>query len=47
MNPVYTDCQSMLSVLFIGGYGWVVVSVLRAGSFSADVKEVLIFCSAR
>lgn len=44
MNTTYTlIARCILSVLFIGGYGWIVVSVLRAGSFSADVKEVLIF----
>ena len=44
MNPVYTlIARALLSVLFIGGYGWIVVAVLQAGSFSADVKEVLIF----
>ena len=44
MNPSHAlIARSVLSVLFIGGYGWIVVSVLRAGTFSADVKEVLIF----
>jgi hypothetical protein len=44
VNPTHAlIARSILSVLFIGGYGWIVVSVLRAGSFSADVKEVLIF----
>jgi hypothetical protein len=44
MHATYTlIARALLSVLFIGGYGWIVVAVLQAGSFSADVKEVLIF----
>jgi hypothetical protein len=44
MNPVHTlIARALLSVLFIAGYGWIVVSALRAGDFSPSVKEVLIF----
>lgn len=44
MNPLYTlIARAMLSVLFIAGYGWIVVAALQAGDFSPAVKEVLIF----
>lgn len=44
VNPLYTLLsRSILSVMFVGGYGWIVVSVLQAGALSPDVKEVLIF----
>ena len=44
MNPVHTlIARALLSVLFIAGYGCIVVSALRAGDFSPSVKEVLIF----
>ncbi len=44
MNPVHTlIARAILSVLFIAGYGWIVVSALKAGDFSPAVKEVLIF----
>jgi len=44
MNPTYTlAVRALLSVIFIGGYGWIVVAVLQAGTLSPDVKEVLIF----
>jgi hypothetical protein len=44
MNPTHTlIVRAILSVLFIGGYGWIVVAVLQAGVLSPDVKEVLIF----
>jgi len=44
MNPLYTlIARAALSILFIAGYGWIVVSALRAGDFSPAVKEVLIF----
>jgi hypothetical protein len=44
MNPVHTlIARALLSVLFITGYGWIVVAALDAGDFSPSVKEVLIF----
>lgn len=44
MNPVHTlIARAALSVLFIAGYGWIVVVALKAGDFSPSVKEVLIF----
>jgi hypothetical protein len=44
MNPAHAlIARSILSVMFVGGYGWIVVSVLQAGVLSPDVKEVLIF----
>lgn len=44
MNPTHTLlARAILSVLFIAGYGWIVVSALKAGDFSPSVKEVLIF----
>lgn len=44
MNPAHTlIARAVLSVLFIAGYGWIVVSALKAGDFSPSVKEVLIF----
>ena len=44
MTPLYTlIARVMLSVLFIAGYGWIVVAALQAGDFSPAVKEVLIF----
>lgn len=44
MKQSYTlFARCLLSVLFISGYGWVINSVLKAGSFSPDVKEVLLF----
>ena len=44
MNPLHTLlARAVLSVLFIAGYGWIVVSALNAGDFSPSVKEVLIF----
>jgi len=35
--------RALLSVLFIAGYGWIVIVALQAGDFSPAVKEVLIF----
>jgi hypothetical protein len=44
VNPVHTlIARALLSVLFITGYGWIVVAALDAGDFSPSVKEVLIF----
>lgn len=44
MNPAYTLlARVILSVLFVVGYGWIVVSVLKAGDFSPSTKEILIF----
>lgn len=44
MNPMHTlVARALLSVLFIAGYGWIVVVALKAGDFSPSVKEVLIF----
>lgn len=44
MNPSHTlIARAALSVLFIAGYGFIVVAALQAGDFSASVKEVLIF----
>ena len=44
MNPLHTlIVRALLSVLFIGGYGGIVVVALKAGDFSPAVKEVLIF----
>lgn len=35
--------RALLSVIFIAGYGYIVVMTLTVGDFSASVKEVLIF----
>jgi len=35
--------RALLSLVFIIGYGWIVVVALKAGDFSPAVKEVLIF----
>lgn len=35
--------RAVLSLVFIAGYGWIVVVALKAGDFSPAVKEVLIF----
>jgi hypothetical protein len=35
--------RALLSVLFVTGYGWIVVVTLKVGDFSPAVKEVLIF----
>lgn len=35
--------RALLSLVFIIGYGWIVVIALKAGDFSPAVKEVLIF----
>ena len=44
MNPLHTlIARAVLSVVFLVGYGWVVVAALKAGDFSNSVKEVLIF----
>lgn len=44
MNPTHTLlARAVLSVLFIAGYGVIVVTALKAGDFSPSVKEVLIF----
>lgn len=44
MNPAHTLlARAVLSVLFIAGYGVIVVTALKAGDFSPSVKEVLIF----
>lgn len=44
MNPTHTLlARAALSVLFIAGYGVIVVTALKAGDFSPSVKEVLIF----
>jgi hypothetical protein len=44
MNPLHTlVARAILSVIFIAGYGFIVVSALQAGDFSPSVKEVLIF----
>lgn len=44
MSPLHTLlARAALSVLFIAGYGWIVVVALKAGDFSPSVKEVLIF----
>ena len=44
MNPTHTlIARALLSVLFVGGYAWIVVVTLRVGDFSPSVKEVLIF----
>jgi hypothetical protein len=44
MNPLHTlVARAILSVIFIAGYGWIVVTAIHAGDFSPAVKEVLIF----
>jgi hypothetical protein len=44
MHQLHTlIARALLSVLFIAGYGWIVVAALKAGDFSPSVKEVLIF----
>lgn len=44
MNPLHTlIARAVLSLVFIAGYGWIVVVALKAGDFSPAVKEVLIF----
>jgi hypothetical protein len=44
LNPLHSlIARALLSVIFIAGYGWIVVSALQAGDFSPSVKEVLIF----
>lgn len=44
MNPMHTlIARAALSLLFVAGYGYIVVATLTAGDFSPAVKEVLIF----
>jgi hypothetical protein len=44
MSGHYTlIARAALSVIFILAYGVIVVYVLKAGAFSPDVKEILIF----
>lgn len=44
MNPFHTlIVRAILSILFISGYAWIVVTVLRAGEFSTSTKEILLF----
>ena len=44
MNSLHTlIARAVLSVVFISGYGFIVVAALKAGDFSPSVKEVLIF----
>lgn len=44
MNPFHTlIARAMLSLVFVSGYGYIVVATLTAGDFSPAVKEVLIF----
>jgi len=44
MNPLHTLlARAILSLVFVAGYGFIVVQALRAGDFSPAVKEVLIF----
>ena len=44
MNPLHTlIARAVLSVVFIAGYGFIVVAALKAGDFSPAKKEMLIF----